>query len=389
MNVKKIISLFIAAIIGFCFCAEIYSVPYPKPTEQTAIGDPDVSAKSAILINAEDGSVYFEKDADKARGMASTTKIMTALVALELCSPDTKVRVPAEAVGVEGSSVYLVEGEVLTLGELLYALMLSSANDAAIAIAVHVSGSVDAFVDRMNERAKDMGLTSTHFVNPHGLYDEDHYTTARELATIAAQALKVKLIRDIVSCTRATISHDGVKDKRLLINHNKLLKIYDGAIGMKTGFTKKTGRTLVSAAERDGLTLIAVTLDAPSDWHDHAAMLDLGFSSYEKRVFFPAESFSYEMPLSDGTKKSVILTNTEPLSLTVRRGVEDAKYTVEGTAHFLVAPVRKGELFGSITLICDGKEISSPLAITESIASRTKPKKSFFERIASFFSLDS
>jgi len=380
---KMILALFSALILCFGLCVPIYAEPIHKGR-----ADISISGKSAILINAENGDVYYEKNADQRLGMASTTKLMTAIVALELCHPDTVITIPQEAVGVEGSSVYLVRGERLTLKELLYALLLSSANDAAVAIAVGTAGSVDGFVDKMNCVARDMGLTQTNFVNPHGLFDDNHYTTAHELAKIARAALENELISEIVRSLKATIPHDGIEGKRLLVNHNRLLKGYDGAIGMKTGFTKKTGRCLVSAAKRNGLTLIVVTLDAPDDWRDHAALLDYGFDSYERIIFYSAGELTYSYPLSDGEKDTVALTNAEPLILTVRRGARELDITVEAPARFIVGETKKGERFGSVTVMADGISVSSPLVISENINGRTKAQKGFFERIFTFFSID-
>ena len=344
-----------------------------------------ISAKSAILIDADSGRVLFEKDADTPMGMASTTKLMTALVALRLCDADKKISIPSEAVGVEGSSVYLVEGEVLTLAELLYALLLASANDAAVAIAVGTSGSVEDFSAEMNACARELGLTDTSFTNPHGLYDDGHYTTARELAVIAAEALREPLIAEIVGAQKATIPHDGVADKRLLVNHNKLLRTYEGAVGMKTGFTKKTGRCLVSAARRDGLTLIAVTLNAPDDWRDHSILLDYGFENYERKILYPAGTFTYSLPLCDGNTDSVTLTNTEPICLTVRRGECDLDVTVCVPFRFAVGEVSRGSFFGFVTVNSDGETCSSRLAFADSSQGKTKAKKGFFERIFTFF----
>ncbi len=384
---KKLFIFFTALLVGSCFCVKSIALGSDTAVETVSYMG-SLSAKSAVLMNAESREIYFEKNADTRLGMASTTKIMTALVAAELCSSEKYVTVPAEAVGVEGSSIYLTEGERLTMGELLHALLLSSANDAAVAIAISVSGSVEAFVEEMNAYAERLGLRDTHFVNPHGLYDEEHYTTAAELAKIAAAALENELIAKIVSLRKATISHDGVADKRLLVNHNRLLSSYEGAIGMKTGFTKKTGRTLVSAARRDGLTLIAVTLDAPDDWNDHTALLDYGFASYEKLIFYPAEGFSYSLPLCDSRKDSILLTNTEPLTLTLPKGERRVDIRVEGTSRFLVAPAKKGEFFGTVTVTAGETSVSSPLIIAENADALTKPKRTFFERISDFFTVD-
>lgn len=350
-----------------------------------AVAPPSVSARSAILINAEDEAVYFAQCADEPLGMASTTKLMTALVVAEGCSPDAVVTVTADAVGIEGSSIYLTEGEQLTVRELLYAMLLASANDAATALAVFAAGSVDAFCAQMNTRAEAMGLRHTHFTNPHGLFDDDHYTTARELASIAAHVLRIPLLREIVGTHTYTISLQGVPHKRYLTNHNKLLRTYDGALGMKTGFTKKTGRTLVSAAERDGLTLIAVTLDAPDDWRDHTAMLDYGFASYETVVLAPTNGFFYALPVSDGNRDCVLLTNTEPLTMTLPKGHGAPTYTVEGTAHFLCGAVACGQTVGRVTAVCDGKTVSSPLTATHAVATRTPVRRGILARLRDFF----
>lgn len=336
-------------------------------------------------MNPENGDVYFEKNADEPMGMASTTKLMTALVIVEAMNPETVVTIPKEAAGVEGSSIYLVEGEQLTVNQLLCALLLSSANDAATALAIALSGSADAFAQRMNQRAASMGLTQTHFTNPHGLYDEEHYTTARELSLIGAEVLKHPLLREIISTYKTTIPHDGTPDKRLLVNHNKLLRSYEGAMGMKTGFTKKTGRTLVSAAERGGITLIAVTLNAPDDWQDHKRLLDFGFASYEKVVFAAAGAFSFQLPVTGGKRDSVTLTNVSDLALILPKNRADLRYEVEGTARFWYAPVQEGDAFGTVTVLCEGRQISSVLVATESVEPVAPQKKGFWERLATFF----
>ena len=229
-----------------------------------AAAAPAVSAASAALYCPATGEFAFTQNADARRGMASTTKIMTALVAIENGDADAEIVIPGAAVGVEGSSLYLKAGEKMTLRDLLYGLLLQSANDAAEAIAIAIGGSVEGFADLMNEKAAAMGLTDTHFTNPHGLADENHYTTARELAKIAAEAMQQPLFCEICGARRAAIPN-GEGGKRYLVNHNKLLFTYAGAIGVKTGFTKATGRCLVSAANRDGVELIAVTLGAPDD----------------------------------------------------------------------------------------------------------------------------
>lgn len=380
---RSLLTLFLACAIGFCFCADTHAAP----TEARA-DPPAVSAKGAILIDAEDGTVYFEQNADTPSGPASTTKLMTALVVSELCDPDTVVTIPPEAVGIEGSSIYLIAGEKLTVQELLYALLLSSANDAATALAIAASGSIEAFCAQMNEKAKQLGLKRTHFENPHGLSHELHVTTARELATVAREVLRTPLLRQIVATYKHTIPHDGIPDRRLLVNHNKLLRSYEGAIGMKTGFTKSTGRTLVSAAERNGLTLIAVTLNAPDDWQDHRAMLDYGFGSYEKVTLVQAGEFRMPMPICGGEHASVTLTNSEPITLTLPRGDRAPSYTVESVSRFLFCSVKQGDSIGTLTVTCEGKTAVSPLIAERSVTSSTEQKRSPLHRLLHFFKLE-
>ena len=304
-----------------------------------------VNARGAVLLEAETGEVIFGQNQHARLPMASTTKIMTALVALESLPVDTEIRITAPSVGVEGSSIYLTEGETLTLEQLLYALLLESANDAATAIAMAVSGSVESFAEKMNRRAADLGLTDTNFVNPHGLDAEGHYTTAYELALITREALRNPVFREICSTRRKTIPLRGEEGVRLLLNHNRLLSTYEGCIGGKTGYTKKTGRCLVSAAERDGVTLIAVTLSAPDDWRDHASMLDYGFALYESIPLCEEGFFSAPLWLVSGAQEYVIAENTAALSVTLRRDHGDVTCIVE-LPRFDFAPIGQGEVLG-------------------------------------------
>ena len=243
-------------------------------------GVTDCSASSAILYCPSTDSVLYQKNADERRPIASTTKIMTALTVLRRGGDlDRLCAIPPEACGIEGTSVYLKPGEILSIRDLLYALLLQSANDAATALAVLTSGSVPAFADEMNRIAGELGLQNTRFMNPHGLDHPEHYSTARDLACLAAAAFDEITFREIVSTRRYSISApDG--GRRVLVNHNKLLNRYPDCVGVKTGFTKKSGRCLVSAAERDGVLLISVTLNDPNDWNDHTVLFDYGFSLF-------------------------------------------------------------------------------------------------------------
>ena len=344
----------------------------------------NISAESAILIDLDQKNIIFEKNSKKRMGEASTTKIMTALVVAEQLPLNKKITVPSAAVGVEGSSVYLCEGEILSVRELLLALLLESANDAAVALAIATSGSLESFAELMNSRAAELGLCDTHFCNPHGLYDEDHYTTAQDLAIISAAALENEDLREIFATKKTTVpckvtttepDGDGV---RYLKNHNRMLSLYEGAIGVKTGYTKATGRCLVSAAQRDGMTLIAVTLNAPDDWRDHTAMLDYGFSAYERVTILEASQFRYGYAVSGGEGAQVIATNSESIVLTLPRNRESIETLVCFPQRFEIAPINKGDQLGCVTVSCGGISASSPLVASESVECAKRSKFRLF-----------
>jgi len=242
---------------------------------------PQVSAEAAALIDVQSGRILYSKNGQKKMRIASLTKTMTAIVAIESGRLQDVVTVPPEAVGVEGSSIYLKRNERLTLEELLYGLMLRSGNDAAVAIAVHVGGSVPGFVHLMNEKAALIGMTDTQFTNPHGLDDSNmHYSTAEDMARLSAYALRNPVFRQIVATKVKEISWEGEEWNRRLLNKNKLLHLYKGADGVKTGYTKLAKRCLAASATRDGRQLATITLNAPNDWNDAAKLLDWGFQHY-------------------------------------------------------------------------------------------------------------
>ncbi len=351
---------------------------YLLPLDKSNSNAPSVSAKSAILIEASSGEVIFSKNADERLPMASTTKIMTALVALENCDVKKTVSVSAAAVGVEGSSVYLYPEEKLTLEDLLYAMLLESANDAAAAIAIEVGGSIEGFADMMNEKARALSLVDTHFENPHGLDGETHYTTARELAIIAREAYSNERFREIVSTYKKTIPLNETEGVRLLMNHNKLLKSYEGAVGIKTGFTKKSGRCLVSAAERDGLSFIAVTLNAPDDWQDHKSMLDYGYSLLESRTLCERGEFSYLLPCVGGDADHIKLQNSERVTLILPRSSCEIECRIE-LPRFVYAPVSSGDEMGRLVFYLDGEEIAESRIIAVSSVDKIMAKRSIFD----------
>ena len=339
------------------------------------------SARSAVLYLPETDNFIYSKNADVHMPMASTTKIMTALVALESCDFSEVVEVDDSAIGVEGSSAYLRLGDRLTMEELLYALLLQSANDAAVAIACHIGGDVDGFSALMNDKAQEFGLTDTHFTNPHGLDNEDHYTTARELAIIAAKAMQNSDFRKIVSTYKRTFSTE--ERVRTYVNHNKLLRLYDGCNGVKTGFTKRSGRCLVGAAERDGLSLITVTLDAPSDWSDHKKMLDFGFEKYEKLTLATPFDHVYKLPVIDGQSDSILVANSLGSEVIRQRENKDICKQVK-LVRYAIAPIKRGDILGEIIYTEEGKEISRmPIVATESVDK--KKQDGFFSKILSIF----
>ena len=331
-----------------------------------------LSAECAALLEADGKRLLYGKNADKRHAMASTTKIMTALVALRHMSLSTVITVPKEAVGVEGSSVYLKEGERYTLEALLYALLLQSANDAAEVIAYAVAGGISQFADLMNEEATALGLNDTHFANPHGLDAEDHYTTARELALLTCEALEDSDLAAIVASRRYVFASVDGSNPRTLINHNKLLVLYDGAIGVKTGYTKRCGRCLASAAERDGLRLVAVTLDAPSDWNDHRLLLDYGFSTYESRLLAPAGTLTVSLPLfnQEGTARA---HNRDDIRFVLRRDAETPTPSFE-VLPFPTAPLFAGSYAGTVSFSEDGYTVTAPLVFSEDIPLNKKHK---------------
>ncbi|GAJ39390.1 D-alanyl-D-alanine carboxypeptidase family protein [Saccharococcus caldoxylosilyticus] len=278
MKIRKQIVLFIAAMMVLFSCI---------PDRAKAIGQEKemngISAQSAILMEQRSGRVLFEKDAHTKRRIASITKIMTAILAIESGKMNDTVTVSARAVHTEGSSIYLKEGEKIKLRHLVYGLMLRSGNDAAVAIAEHVGGSVEGFVFLMNQKAAEIGMRNTHFANPHGLDDsENHYSTAYDMALLMQYAMKNKEFRKIsgTEVYRAPAA-PGEDWDRVWRNKNKLLtSLYEYCTGGKTGYTKRAKRTLVTTASKGGMDLIAVTLDAPDDWNDHIAMYEYGFNHY-------------------------------------------------------------------------------------------------------------
>ena len=317
---------------------------------------PQVSAKAAVLVNADDGSVLYAKNEHEHLAIASTTKIMTSLLALEAASADDKtVTITPEMIRVEGSSMYLHAGDRLTLRDLAAGMLAVSGNDAANAAAIAVSGTTDRFADRMNEKAAMLGMKDTHFVTPSGLDDAEHYSSASDMAVLARAALQNDDFAAIVRQKSLKVHFLNPDETRSYINHNKLLSLYPCCTGIKTGFTSKAGRCLVSSAEKDGVRLIAVTLSDPNDWNDHEELLDYGFSRL-RSLPIDDSGFQAEANVVGGVRASVAVTGTKGVDAVVGA---DAKLqrTVE-LPRFVYAPVRAGEVLGSVRYDCDGKTVA-------------------------------
>ena len=333
-----------------------------------------VSAEKAILVDAATGRVLFEKNADSRSLIASTTKIMTALVVCEQCNVLDRMRIPKEAVGIEGSSMYLQEGEVLTVQDLLYGLMLRSGNDAAVALAIYCGGTVEGFAEMMNDKARVLGMTGTHFVNPNGLDAPEHYSTARDLAILASYAMDNPIFYKTVSTKNVTIGNRSLK------NHNKLLWMVEGADGVKTGFTKAAGRILVSSASRQGRRLICVTINAPDDWNDHSALLEEGFGAFQVQRIVNAGDVVGNVEIAGGQAGYAQLLAAADFDYAVTPG-EETELVLTGPG-FVYAPVVSGAKAGFAHVCIDGKSVGKiPLIYGETVELTQEKEQSFWKKL--------
>jgi len=351
----------IKRIIAFIICFSLFPLPCYAFS---------VSSEACIVICVDTNQVLFGENINERLGMASTTKIMTAIIALEQGNPQDTVTISQNAATQEGSSLYLKAGEKVLLSDLLYGLMLNSGNDAAVAIAEHMATTEDDFVNRMNKKAKDLNMKNTHFENPCGLPEKEHYSTAYDMAILMSYALKNEDFQKIVGTkeykfeTDSSITH--------LKNHNKLLWKYPHATGGKTGFTKSSGRCLVSSAKKDGATLVCVTLNAPEDWNDHMKLLDYGFEKVEitriieKNQILSTRKFddakinilsadSYLLPLENGRKY--------PVTCKIKLINIDGKDIKFGT-HLGYGDIYVGDYFTGRVRLISGQDISKTPVIS-------------------------
>ena len=333
-----------------------------------------VSARSAILMDSATGRILYEKEIERKSLIASTTKIMTALLVCEYCNVLDRVKIPKEAVGIEGSSIYLQEGEILTVQELLYGLMLHSGNDAAVALAIYCGGTIEGFAELMNDKARTLGMTQTHFSNPSGLDAQDHYSTAKDLATLAAYAMENPIFAKIVSTKSVRIG------ERYLRNHNKLLWQLEGADGVKTGYTKAAGRILVSSASRQGRRLVAVTIAAPDDWNDHRSLMDRGFSQFHERQIIQEGAVLGTVEIAGGVDHYVELIAAESFSYPMMQ-TESCELSLP-TPGFVYAPVAYGQKAGTVCIYLDHTRIGQvPVYYGQTVEQQTQQEDSFWDRL--------
>ena len=334
---------------------------------------PETGAAGAVLIEAGTGMVLMAEEAHKKLPMASTTKIMTALVALERCSPDELLTVPDEAYGAEGSSMYLQKGEKLSMRDLLYGLMLVSGNDAAITIAVYIGGSVEGFAELMNQKAKALGALNTNFITPNGLPDDEHYTTAYDLAIITAAAMKLQTFRELVSATYHRTSTGLVS--RTLKNKNKMLWEYEGGCGVKTGYTKAAGKCLVFAAERNGMLLVGTVLNCPDMFNSAKAMLDYGFENYEMAAILKKGDVVAHVAVGNGMKNALALVAKGDIIIPIQKGANAAFTTRVECPSTVAAPVEQDAAFGRAYVLNGTKT----LAFTGLVAAESVDARNYFE----------
>lgn len=354
-SLYKITAVFL--VIAAVFAYNI-GVTNAEPVAELS-GKKGVTAKSAILIEASTGRVLYEKNAFERMPMASTTKIMTAILAIENSNLSDTVVVSPKASDVGESSIWLAAGEKMTMSDMLFGLMLASGNDAAVAIAEHVAGSVDEFSQMMNAKAKEIGAYNTNFCNPNGLPIDDHYTTAYDLALISAYAMKNDFFKELVKTQYKTIPWEGHEYNRVVKNKNKLLWQYEGGNGIKTGYTKAAGKCLSAAAERDGMQLISIVLSAPDMFNDCVKLLDYGFKNYSSKLIQQAGEYIGDVNVNQGTEDNFqVYTQQDiyyPLTDEEFSKLEKRTYIEK----ILDAPVLEGQKVGYVDIWLGTNQIYS------------------------------
>ena len=333
---------------------------------------PSVTARSAVVLEARTGRVLYERNMDERRFPASTTKIMTLIVALENGNLDDVVRVGKHAAGTEGSTLWLEEGDEITLRELLYGMMMHSGNDATVAIAEHIAGSVDRFARLMTDKAHELGARDTNFVNANGLPDDAHYTTAHDMALIAAYGYSLPEFEDIVSTKEITFP--WVKDDtHRLRNENQMLWLYEGGNGVKTGYTDAAGRCLVAGAKRDGIQLVSVVLDSNWMWNDSILLLDYGFAHIDRTTVVREGTQVGTVAVTGGRTRRIGVQAKETVVLPAIDGAAGYEQQVD-LPRDIKAPVKKGDVVGTLRVLYEGREVAK----TDLVAMQGAERKSFF-----------
>lgn len=347
------------------------AVPHVIVSDDDAL--PKVTARSAVIVEAMTGKVLYSRDMKARRFPASTTKMMTLIVALERGNLDDIVTISPHAAGTEGSTLWLEEGDKIPLRDLLYGMMMMSGNDATIAVAEHIAGSVEAFAGLMNQKAEEIGAKDTHFMNPNGLPDERHYSTAYDLALIASYGYRNAVFAEIVGTKELHL--DWIKDpKHMWRNENQILWLSDGANGVKTGYTDAAGRCLAAGAKRDGIQIVSVVLDSLYMWNDSIAMLDYGFQQVDKKKILHEQEHVGSLRVRSGYKNTVSIAVKDDIVLPVFEKDSLDYQVVYDIPESLEAPIQAGDPVGNVRVLWDGREI----AATEIVATETVEKKSFF-----------
>ena len=353
---KRYLTMAVTAVLAVCLCRE-------------SAGAVDTNAVAAVLMDATSGRVLYAQNINEPMLIASTTKLMTALVAVEVWDDlDRDVTIKPEWTGIEGSSMYLQPGEIVSVRELLYGLLLQSGNDAALALACIAAGDERSFAVLMNEKAAELGMTNSNFVNASGLNDAQHYSTAYDMALLARACLENKVVAEICA------TQSAVFGTRVLYNHNKLLNRYEGCIGMKTGYTELAGRTLVSAAERNGQTLICVTLNDRNDWNDHEKLLDYGFSAYPLKEICSEDMCYGNVKIEGSLMPAVAAVSAERVVFPLAEGESlDARVEI---CSVLYAPVVAGDSIGRVSWLLNGTIVAE----TELVSAGSADNNVYFRK---------
>ncbi|MDO4731595.1 MAG: D-alanyl-D-alanine carboxypeptidase family protein [Clostridia bacterium] len=376
---KLFLSLFFISVF-------LFGSPTSSFNTITALETTQISAESAILVCADSMSVIFKKNEKHKLSMASTTKIMTAVLALEQAEKfDKPVKITSEMITVEGSSMGLCDSDMITLENLSKGMLATSGNDAANSIAMAVGENKDNFVKMMNDKALKIGMKDTNFVTPSGLDDQNHYSTAYDMALLGRYAMKNQKFCNIVSQKKVSVDFINPKKTQTYSNHNKLLSLYDGCVGIKTGFTKKSGRCLVSCAQRNGVSLIAVTLNAPDDWNDHIKMYDYGFDNIENIVFDDTNSY-YEQDVVGSDKNFITVKPKNSISATTKK---DDSHRVKKTLKlppFSYAPININDTLGYIEYTLDGVSLGEVELVAQDTLTYAE-NNNIFDAILKYFNL--